>query len=103
LTAELLLNNDGSRTNRRIVRLELPGGTHMGEPEWQRYSATFRRTCPRHWCSLLLGTSGCGHLKLLYGLFLLVVFFLVAEILGAVGVIALPWSASSVGRFWSNQ
>jgi hypothetical protein len=33
------------------------------------------------------------------GLFLLVVFFLVAEILGVLGVMALPWSASSVGRY----
>ena len=32
------------------------------------------------------------------GLFLAVVLFLVAEILRAVAVIALPWSASAVGR-----
>ena len=33
------------------------------------------------------------------GLFLAAVLFVLAEILGAVGVIALPWSVSSVGRF----
>jgi len=33
------------------------------------------------------------------GLFLMALLFVVAEVLGAVGVIALPWSASSLGRF----
>jgi len=33
------------------------------------------------------------------GLFLAAVAFVLAEILGAVGVIALPWSAGSIGRY----
>jgi hypothetical protein len=33
------------------------------------------------------------------GLFLIVLLFVVAEVLGPAGIIALPWSASSIGGF----